>query len=263
MEGSTSCEAAFEAGRAAWPEVQVERDEFVRKFAGVEIKSPADLYLAYACSIRTPGALDAFERAFLSKVDRFLSRMKPSSAFVEDVRQTVREKLFVGTDKTPPKIGEYGGRGSLEGWLRVVVMRVAVDLTRKRGEKLPPLDPIAQAKLDPELAFIKDRYQDEFKRAFEQALVSLSREHRQLLRLHFLEGLTLNELAGVYHAHPITMARRVAAVRRGILAETQKLLAGALNLSQHECESLIGLLRSRLDVSIATWLVADEGLPAG
>jgi hypothetical protein len=40
--------------------------------------------------------------------------------------------LLVGSDGEPPRIGEYAGRGALQGWLRISAVRVALRLSRKR-----------------------------------------------------------------------------------------------------------------------------------
>jgi RNA polymerase sigma-70 factor (ECF subfamily) len=179
--------------------------------------------------------------------------MHQPAAFVDDVKQLVRQKLFVGA---APKIAEYTGMGELRNWLRVIAVREALTLKRKRvelladGERSSSGGPSTPASVDPELDFIKQRYRAEFKRAIEQALATLSSEHRNLLRLHFVDGLTLDELSGLFNVHRATVARHIAQAREAIVDESRRLLADRLSIDAGEFDSLIGILRSRIDLSL-------------
>jgi RNA polymerase sigma-70 factor (ECF subfamily) len=247
--------AVYAAGRAAWPDLDADRDGFERHFAAIAPTETgpdlpaADMDLAWACASGAAGALEAFDRAFTQRVGAYLARMNPSPALLEEVRQTLRERLFVGTAETPPKIGEFAGRGPLEGWVRVIALRIAVNLIRGQGKERA--SPAAEAAhVDPELDLIRRKYAPQFKQAFESALGSLSSEHRHLLRMHFVDALTLDELASVFRVHRVTVARRLAAARGAILDEARRLLVQRLTLTPTECESLFGLVRSEIDVSI-------------
>jgi hypothetical protein len=48
----------------------------------------------------------------------------------DELRQNVRERLFLGTPDAPPRIASYSGEGDLRHWVRVVAMRAALNLTR-------------------------------------------------------------------------------------------------------------------------------------
>jgi RNA polymerase sigma-70 factor (ECF subfamily) len=248
----------FDDGRTAWPVIALASTAFVSHFRERWGETPprdpvaAELYLACACAHGVAGALAAFDRTYLSRVDQYLRRLQASAAFVDDVRQTMREKLFVGA---AARIGDFAGRGSLEGWVRVMALRVAIDLGRRRGENLPDLAAQgAPPTEDPELDFIKRRYRPQFEEALKSALVQLPSELRQLLRMHFVDGVTLDELAASLHVHRVTVARRIASARRAILASTRHLLKERLALKDSDLESLIGLLQSQLDVSLSRFL---------
>jgi len=250
------------AARAAWPEVALDDESFAAHLAGrwpagaslaqwLEDAHATDLYLACACGRGVPEALAAVDRAFLSHTAAYLVRLGPSDAFVEDVRQTVREKLFVGD---APKIREYSGRGPLDGWLRVVAGRAALDLRKRRGERLPELTPGLDPFADPELGYLKQRYRGVVEDAYKTALASLDEDSRTLLRQHFLQGITLDELAERLQVHRTTIARRLAGTRQRIADETQRLLRERLALSGEEFASLFGLVCSQLDVSVSRLL---------
>ncbi len=239
------------AARASWPEVAWPAESFVVRLEEAAALNDSDLYLADACAHLADGALAAFERNFLSKVPEFLQRMSPSASFVDEVAQLLRHKLFLGA---PPKIAEYAGRGPLGGWLRVVTLRTAIDLSRTRGERVEPsIDPerFAQPFVDsPELEYLKSRYLPEVKRAFSEALQTLGSEERNVLRLHFVDGLSLEETARLFQVNRSTVFRWISDTRERLLDEARRRLRERLGVSAEEFDSLAQLVRSRLDFSI-------------
>src|SRR5262249_28414644 len=148
-------ERMIEAGRAAWPGVDVAPDRFAehvraRLSDGADPTSlhAADLYLACACEAGAARALAAFEARYAAEIPVFLAGVERSAAAIEEVRQLVRERLFVAPSGRRPKIAEYSGRGSLASWLRVVTLRVASN--RRRAEKPhEEIDAAAEAKALP------------------------------------------------------------------------------------------------------------------
>ncbi len=153
----------------------------------------------------------------------YLSRLRPSAAFVDDVRQALREKLFVGKEGVAPKIGEYNGRAALSSWLRVIAVRMAIDMRRasregrdaggEEADRAPP----GAVEIDPEVRFIQQRYRGAFNDALRAAIDALEAHHREILRLHFVEGRTLDQLAASLGVHRATVARRIKAAREAVL----------------------------------------------
>jgi RNA polymerase sigma-70 factor (ECF subfamily) len=258
----------FDEGRRAWPGIDLPLPVFAEHLAGnagsregdageadpppPEGTHAADLYLASACAARVRGAVDAFEHAHIRSVDRYLARMQPSAAFVDEVRQVVREKLFVGKDGAPPKIAEYAGQGALAGWVRVVAIRAALDLNKRDAAAEEPARTLDEPVTgDPEIDYVKQRYRQAFNDALRDAVAALPREQRELLRVHFIEGRTLEELAAEAGVHRATIARRLAAAREAAAGEALRLLRARLDVSEAELASLAGILRSQLHLSLA------------
>lgn len=213
----------------------------------------ADIALARACAAGDGAALARFEREQLVHVGAFLSHIDASREFVDEVRQQLRDKLFVPVPGGRPKIAEYAGRGPLGGWLRVVSVRVALDLKRSRGRD--PIDgdaevPLDAAGPDPELDLIKAHYRRELAEAFAITLRALPRRERTILRMHAIDGCTIDELASLYDVHRATAARWVDSARERLLAETRLILAERLGLPASEVDSVLGLLRSRVELSL-------------
>lgn len=246
--------------RAAWPGLEVSAPCFVRYLgerlpsqaepvAALRRMATADLYLCCACAQGRTNALARFDQHFLTLIPA-LQRMDPSPAFQDEVRQRIREKLFVDQ-----RLKEYAGRGKLEGWVQVLALRVGLDLRRsaaRRGEER--LDQALVGEADPELSYLYAHYQEEFRAAFSAALAALSDDGRALLRLYYVDGVTSERIGALLKVSRPTVSRLLAKLREEIFATTRQHLQARLRISTAEFESLLRLVRSRLDLSISSLL---------
>lgn len=233
-----------------------------RAVATLRALNAPDLFLACACLVRAPGAIEEFERRFLDALPALLASLQPSPAFVDEVRQTLSEKLLVGSREGGPGLASYSGRGALMAWFKVGAVRIALRMKKRAGERPHEGESAAEravVRLDPELEFIKQRYRGDFTRAFEESVAALSPEQRNLLRLHFVDGLNIDKLGELLHLHRATVARRIATAREVIAEGTRQRLRDRLGLETAEFESLIALVRSRLEVSLGAALREEGG----
>ena len=246
----------FDEGRRAWPGVELGIDAFVGYLAEradgplpSEGRGP-DLYLACACVTRGRGAIESFDRAYLAQMGAYLVRLGPTPAFVDEVRQEVRDKLFT-SDAAPPRIAEYHGKGALANWVRVVALRVAMNMRR---QPWPAADDDSEldrpAPDNPEMDCEEERYREAFDEVIRGAVAALDDEQRRILRRHFADGLTLDALAVELGVHRATVARRLAAARAALRIEARRRLQIALGVRESEMESLARVMRSRLDLSL-------------
>ena len=246
---------------AAWPDLKIDRDALATAIEGLPSKNverAAELALGLACASGDPTALMILERTYLSALPRQIAHMKLDADTVDEVVQEVRRKLLVGD---PPKIGEYAGKGSLRGLLKVTATRTAISLIRKTGRVAPGDDPVIDASQshDLEASYLKREYRGVFRDAFEQAIRGLESHERNLLRLHFLGKVTLEQLATMYGVHRATIVRRIAAVRESLEKETRGTMRATLKLDARELDSVMELIRSRLDVSVERMLHTMDG----
>ena len=256
-------------GRAAWPEVAIDPDRAVR-FAAARLESEseaadalaalraADLYLACACADGDRAALAAFDRHYMREVDIALARMRMPAARVADVKQLVRQRLFVG-DGVPGKIVEYGGRGDLRRWVRSVAVRTCLnDLRKGKHEVLTDDDQlIAQQAMpgdDPELAYMKRTYAREFQAAFAEALAAQGAREQTLLRYHHVDGLNIDEIGAIYRVHRVTAFRWLEKAKEKLVDATLTILRGRLNITPRELDSVLRLIRSQVHLSLVRHL---------
>ena len=146
-------------------------------------------------------------------------------------------------------------------WVRVVAAReTARFLPRARREIAADEEEFATligADDDPEIGYLKRLYRHEFKRAFQAAIEQLDDLGRLILRQHVLDGLGIDELAGLHGVHRATAARWIQSAREAVLAGTQRELIRRLQLSRSELVSIMRLIGSQLDVSLPRLLRRD------
>src|SRR5262249_39658610 len=94
----------------------------------------------------------------------------------------------------------------------------------------------------------------EVKDAFKEAFAALSAAQRNLLRLYYLDGLTIDEIAAIKRIHRATVARRIAHCREQVATHTHQALVERLGISSSQVDSLMRLVRSHLDLSLDRWL---------
>lgn len=273
-------------GRTAWPQLHVDAIDVVA-FIARQVTSeladaaldglrPADLYLACGCAKQLPLAIAAFDRDYMREVDIALARMRVGPPRLADVKQLVRQRLFVGggtagTPTSPGKITEYGGRGDLRRWVRSVAVRTCLnDLRRGKREILVDDDQlIAQHAIavdDPELEYMKRTYSSEFKAAFGEALGKLGAREQTLLRYHHVDGLNIDEIGAIYRVHRVTAFRWLEKAKEVLVRSTLETLRARLKLPADELDSVLRMIRSQIHLSLVRHLggpadsVADDAI---
>jgi len=263
-DAAQQLERAVEDARSAWP--GIDYPGFIailgHRFGAqnkpfsvwAERLQPADLYLALAAADGIPEAAEAFERDYRIVLKRVAQKVSGPRHHEDDLAQIVLEKVLVGTEKRGPRLAEYAGQGHLRNWLRVTALRICLDTVKvgaqhKREDAVDDLSATAIAD-DFELEFLKKAHRAQFKEAFARAVGSLDPAQRALLRMSYLRGLSIDDLAALYHTHRATAARRVGRAREALLTGTRTELAGLLQVEPTEIDSIMRLINSQLEVSM-------------
>jgi len=260
--GDEALDAAIDAAAAALPDVPLDRaalaGAITEKLAAAEPpplgpELAIELHLALACARGDGAAIAHFERRYLDVVPLALASMKLPAATVEDVRAAVRDRLLLAEGDRRPRIVDYAGRGRLRGLVQVSAVRTAITLLRHADKELLVAGDDVAARLatpehDAELALIKEQYRAAFAAAFADAARELDARDRNLLRLHHLGGVTLEQLAAMYGVHRATAVRWLAAARERLLAGTRSRMRA--HLTDTELDEVMDLIQSRLDVSV-------------
>jgi RNA polymerase sigma-70 factor (ECF subfamily) len=262
--------AYVEAARAPWPEFGLEPADFVRYLAErapagqlPPIRHAADLWLAWACVQGAPAAVTCFLRDYETLVMRVVRRRGGADDLAADVRQMLAEKILVGDARTGrrAKLADYKGQGALRGWVATAAATTLASERRNEGRRRSGAESLADkgflVRLDPELQYLKQRYAVQVHDAIVAALDASSTRDKALLRLHLKERLSIDALGAMYGVNRATAARWLAAARRTVRARTIERLRACLELNPRECESLLGLVNSQLEVSMLNHLEPD------
>jgi RNA polymerase sigma-70 factor, ECF subfamily len=260
--------ALCDEAAANWPGVVVDTADviaaFQAKLAGedppaITAAGVTEVYLALACARGDATAIALFDKHFLDVVPAALASMKLPAATVDDVRATVRDRLLLADGDKPPRVIDYAGRGRLRGLIQVTATRAAIDRIRQeeREEELPAEHQLAAAG-DVELSLIKAQYRKAFVEGFTAAVSTLPRRDRNLLRLHLLGGVTLEQLAQMYGVHRATVVRWLASARSALFDATRTHVAKAVGAPTEELDEMFELVRSRVELSVERLLASVE-----
>ncbi|HWO12592.1 MAG TPA: sigma-70 family RNA polymerase sigma factor [Polyangiaceae bacterium] len=264
---STLWRTAFERGGQSWPTVELRYETFCERLAALghgEGTLPEHVEAIYVCAAGALGenaACRAIEQRHFGALRSAIARVDGRKDFIDEVLQLLRVHVFSGP---APKISSYTGRGPLERWLRTAAMRIAFRQKKAGGrqvESLPDSPDLAAAPTvvsrredDRDQAF-QAAYARAFERALQEAFSELQPRERAVLRLHFAEGMNIDEIGRVYAVHRATVARWIAGYREGLARAIRgRLEAQFGQLAQDEFDSLFGLVYEQLDVSVTALL---------
>jgi RNA polymerase sigma-70 factor, ECF subfamily len=246
-----------------WPDLAIDRARLVVQLArvigedvaqGLSELYASDFALGLACVDQVPGALAQLDRLCGPVIDTAVARIDRSPELRDEVRQTLWQRLFVGTPGQAPRMLSYAGRGPLAGWVAVAAQRIALDMRRaatRVGGSDPGVDQLLPTDDHPEVDYMRMRYKSEFEDAVRDALAALPDRDRLLLRLTVVSGLSHEQIANIYKVNQSTVSRWIARARADVLEATERNVCSKLGVKRDEFMSLAGLLVSRIDLSIS------------
>ena len=252
------------SARAAWPSLEVSLPDFITHVAqridpAAQVGKLAelrvsDMYLVFASTRGDDAALGQLERAYFRRLAPAVGRVAPEASDL--VLAELRETLLLPT-KPGGGLASYAGQADLFTWLRVCAVRIAVQIHRRAGrqpsmeqevlENLCVTDAIGGA---PELDHERQRFADAVREAVESAFARLPTADKTLLLQHYVDGLTTEQLGRMRGVHRVTVSRRLVRARRQLLAAARSHLVEQLSLSTSECDSVLRLVRSQLDITL-------------
>lgn len=261
--------AACARGRAAFADLALDDQTFVKHLARViEMggASPSalstlpieDLFLACACLAGTEGAAAAFSARHGATIRGTIARIV-RGADNGEVEQRLVAGLLVASVAGPARIGSYAGKAPLDRWLGVAAQRAALmwlreNRTEARARDGAAAEPAPGGHTHPEMAYLKDRYRSDFEGALKDSLARLPERQRTLLRLHLVNGVSVEKIGQMFAVSQPTASRWLAAARETLLDDIKATLGNRLGASSQELASLAGMVASRLDLSLSMLL---------
>ena len=251
-------------GRSAWPTLLADAGSFRRYLdelgfgCGISAARAEDLYLAHACIEKTPGALEAFESVHRQTIESAARTVDAPPPFVDEVKQRLREVLFVPREGLPPRISQYSGHGPLAGWVATTTRRIAFRLARTSAARKFVGEEALACEFckggDPDLMFLKAQYKVAFNEAIVKALRRLPRRERLILRLNLVQGVSMDRIAKMHNVSQPTVSRWLQRARVQILKTIRDVVRDELSIHDREFDSMLYLVRSQIDVSFSRLL---------
>jgi len=189
-----------------------------------------ELVLARACASGNEAAWECFLGRYRSKLFTAAAAIAKEDSAARELADGLYGDLF-GTRRADggarvSKLASYTGRGSLEGWLRMVLAQEWVN--RQRGRcRLVSFEERCEAGAQFEAKQdVVTSVDARLEQAVDEALSETSDEERLLVASWYLDGRTLAEIARMLGVHESTVSRRMnkvtASLRKRILRGLQK-----------------------------------------
>lgn len=250
--------------REAWPELPVDPERFIAFLARhlpaqvatteqLAALRANDLYLVCAYGMGVPAAQQRVEADHLPRVARGLRRIGCAPAEAADILQELRCRLIDMQDPAVRRRG-YSGRSDLSGWLCLSGIRAA-GMHRRQDRRERPLEQAPEVVLargaDPESEALRERFKDQFQAAFREAVAALSSRERNLLRYHYLSGLSIDQIAQLHDIHRATAARRLARAEEHLVELTRTLFLASIPMGAISLTQIPTLIQSRISLDLA------------
>jgi RNA polymerase sigma-70 factor (ECF subfamily) len=223
-----------------------------------------ELVLARACAAGNERAWEVFLIRYRAKLYEVARQITREDSTGRELADSVYAELFGTRLREGSRVSRllyYGGRGSLEGWLRTVLAQEFVNVYRKQRRLVsldeeseegmqfaaPVAEPVVAA--DPQLA-----------NAIDEALRSLDAEERFVLVSYFLDGRTLAQIARALSVHESTISRKVEKLTKSLRKQIMKNLVGK-GMSRRQAEEALSADVRDLALDIRASL-AQDSVPA-
>lgn len=256
-------DACYASGQALFPRILWSAEEFrrecLRSWAGQQAedlesrlsagRGRAEEYLVLACLKLRPGAVETLDNQYIVALRARVRRICPHPDVVDDVLQSVREKVL---SPPAPSLLLYENRGHLSAWLTIIAVRTALDHTRQtrlRSGQFAELDDQLMAlSTSPESEYLGQEVQAAFREALREAVQRLPAKQRFALKMQLVGGWSIDQIGRALSTHRATAARWLVAARERLEQDVRQTLGARLGLTDREMTCLMGQMQSRVDV---------------
>lgn len=220
-----------------------------------------DLFLTTACAAGDGAAWEVFGSQYQPAIRATALRAVSNATEAAELGETLMTDLFLpGTAgcRRESKIAQYHGMGSLEGWIKVVVHRLAIDRFRSQLKntsleelQVEPVSSNASSRV--ELGVEERDTQKALQMvssALADALQQLNPTERLALSLYYVQGFNLKEIAKWLKAHESTASRLLDRLREQLRKTVSRHLQEKFKVKKTEIAHLIQLSQSHLDLDL-------------
>src|SRR5580693_4303353 len=221
-----------------------------------------ELALARACANGHEHAWEVFLTRYREKLYDIAGYITKESSAARELADSIYAELYGTTTRDgqrASKLASYTGRGSLEGWLRTVMVQEHVNRYR-RQRRLVSLDEeteqgsqFATPESEPAIA-VDPRVEA----AIDEVLSALPAEDRFVLASYFLDERTLADIARTLEVHESTISRKVDKLGKSLRKQILAAL-GRRGMSRRQAQEAIDVDVRDLRVNIRSRLAQEKG----
>jgi RNA polymerase sigma-70 factor len=201
-----------------------------------------DLALAIACADGDEAAWEAFVARYRGELTRAASAIAgPEQG--RDLADSLFAELF-GVDargaRHRPLFDYFHGRSRLSTWLHALLSQRHVDVVRatRRTSSLDEIEhpeALAQVQVSGEPADPnRARFVAALQQAFDAALTALEANDRLRLACYHADGMTLAEIARLFHEHEATASRKLQRIRQALRQGIDRYLEETMGLKPEQ-----------------------------
>ena len=237
------------------PEVSGAGKEEIENFlSGLKLD---ELALAHGCAAGNQHAWDVFLTKYRESIYQSARSITRNEAVGRELADSLYAELYgLGPEEDRrSKLALYSGRGSLAGWLRMVLSQSYVNRIRA-GRKLISIEeeeeehgtqfaaPTAETSV-PADARVKE--------VVDQVLAQLGGEERLLLSSYFLDGRKLAEIGRMLGVHESTISRKMEKLLKDLRKRIRKGLEGR-GMSRRQADETLAVDVRDLELDVSSRL---------
>jgi RNA polymerase sigma-70 factor (ECF subfamily) len=245
-----------------WPNLSVSAERLAASLGALTIDPAwlesrgAELVLAHAAAAGDPIAVAAFERDVLGSARSTIRRYARDDERTDEILQQLRVHLLVAEGDTPPRLARFDGRAALGAWIGMCAARVALHALRSERTRrevalewsealaaLPAADPVVEQ--------LRARHAARVADALRTACLELSRRHGAVLRMLFVDGASIDEIATMYAVHRVTVWRWVQEAREVTSLHVRAQLRDVVEGEDAASASLVAWAMEQVELSLA------------
>lgn len=260
--------------QSTWPTLSLSAERFLAHLAqhvradtlpGTLTPHASDLYLALGAVICGDTGVCLINAHVLKAQLRLLRTKGLSAEASQEMLQALCVRLVIGTETSPPRLLSYSGSAPIVSWMRAVTLNFLHNERRRPGtqtlesadddlllRKLAPGSALSGAPSGDTERILEHRISKPIVQdALRAAVQQLDSEERLLLKLCYVDGLRLQQIAMLHAVDKSTISRHLASVRMRILHALRHELAQRLRLNESEADSMIRVVISQVELSLS------------
>lgn len=224
-----------------------------------------ELIVAHAAACADAAAIAALEAEVFPAARAAIQRYTRDAVHTDEVMQQLRIHLLVAAPPAAPRLARFDGRAPLAAWVAMCAARLALHALRaeraRRDVAVEWTDALlASPAADPVVEELRARHAARVADALAAACLALSRRQRAIVRLLFVDGASVDEVAAMYQVHRVTVWRWVQDARATLAASARASL-GELGPDARATDSFVAWVEDQVELSLDSVLAPTATHP--